>query len=183
MTYTNDVKEDSLIASEAQQSRLDIGAGLASEGTQLARLIAVTSAKCRAYLGTNQIVASGSFVKINLGSEDYDVGNDFDSTTNYQFDIPIAGYYLVTVSAREDAPADGNTVELSIFKNAAAISNTAHVVGAANIAHPTFADIIRLKRGDYIDMRLKHNAGVDKTVLAGSDVTFMAVHILSTDRV
>lgn len=44
---------------------------------------------------TDQIVSDAIETKIQLNTEVFDVGGNFDPTTNYRFTAPVAGYYQV----------------------------------------------------------------------------------------
>ena len=47
----------------------------------------------RAYKTSAQTISNGTFTKVSLQAESFDVTNAFDSTTNYRFQPTVAGYY------------------------------------------------------------------------------------------
>lgn len=48
----------------------------------------------RAYLSSDQTgITNQTFIKVQLGTESYDLGSCFDSSTNYRFTPTVAGYY------------------------------------------------------------------------------------------
>ena len=50
----------------------------------------------RAYRNTtNQAISDDSWTKVQLNAESFDIGGEFDSTTNYRFTATTTGYYLV----------------------------------------------------------------------------------------
>jgi len=54
-----------------------------------------TPIRCKAYLGTDQDnIANAEWVTVDLDTETFDTGSDFNTTT-HQYTTPVAGYYLV----------------------------------------------------------------------------------------
>ena len=49
--------------------------------------------------------------------ESYDVNENFDSTTNYRYTAPVAGYYLVCASIRFETWVDQTRVGACVYKN------------------------------------------------------------------
>lgn len=58
--------------------------------------------------------------KISFDTEDYDVGGDYDSATNYRFDAPFDGYYHfnLQVNITDAIGANANNVVMArLYKN------------------------------------------------------------------
>ena len=66
-----------------------------------------TPIRCKAYLGTDQDdIANATWVTVNLDTETFDTGSDFNTTT-HQYTTPVAGYYMVCGSVyMHDLTAD-----------------------------------------------------------------------------
>ena len=56
-----------------------------------------------------------TWVKVELNTEEFDVGNSFDSVTNYRFAPQIAGYYLLSFSVTSST-ANAATIAY-LYKN------------------------------------------------------------------
>jgi len=52
-----------------------------------------------AYMGSNQTTVATTWTKLNMNTEEYDVGSNYD-TTNYRFTAPVNGYYTFTVGVQ-----------------------------------------------------------------------------------
>ncbi len=74
----------------------------------------------RAYQSTAQSVPSASITKISLQTENYDLGADFDNTTNYQFTTPANGVYHFF--GRAESQASQTSMTLFLYKNGAEVA-------------------------------------------------------------
>lgn len=68
-----------------------------------------------AYPSSNQTLATATFTKIALQTEEFDTANAFDSTTNYRFQPAVPGYYVFYAGAALLTTPAG--MILSIYKN------------------------------------------------------------------
>lgn len=63
---------------------------------------------------------STTAAKVPINAEEFDTNNNFDSTTNYRYTVPVTGYYLVMGKVgNANATTQGRVV--SIYKNGATI--------------------------------------------------------------
>jgi len=68
-------------------------------GSDIDNQYITSDVRCRVYLGTNQNnIANTTFTKIQLDTEDYDTGSDFDNSSNYYFTAPVTGWYDIKAS-------------------------------------------------------------------------------------
>jgi hypothetical protein len=80
-----------------------------------------------AYQSSAQTLASGTYTKIQLQTEEFDTANCFDSTTNYRFTPTVAGYYQVNGALQ--LAITNTSILLIIYKNGASFK-----VGGVNSA-------------------------------------------------
>ena len=93
--------------------------------------------------------------KVELDSESYDIGGDFD-VGNYRYTAPVTGYYFVSAQIRfEDVIAD-KAYDLAIYVNGAAL--------------PTFKDLFSYRWAwgncspEHWDSRASYGRAVYRTV-------------------
>jgi len=135
------------------------------------------NAKARAYLGTSQIDA-GNLDKIELDTESYDPGNNFD-TANNKFVAPITGYYQINAMIRISTTIVGHAVGFNIEKNGTPIVGKYTQTPTDDGDRPSVSDCVYLEKDDEITLTLACPGGDHLTVTAGSSVTFLSIHLLS----
>lgn len=141
--------------------------------------------KFSASRSTNQTLgASSSFTKISWDTERYDSNSNYDNVTNYQYTIPVTGYYLINSSCIITAGAGTNTNFIySVFVNgaeAARGSFASSVVASSGLSLSVFLTGF-LTAGDTVDVRCYYENAVNAPIITGSGVNAFAAHLLSTD--
>lgn len=136
--------------------------------------------RARAYhSGAPQSIATLTFTKVALKSENYDTQNEFDNTTNYRFTATTAGYYSVVGNVTYLSSVADKTPSGLIYKNGAAVTqNYTHSSGTGAIGLPV-VEIIYLGVNDYLELWTWHNFGVNKTISNQSKATYLAIHKIS----
>jgi len=129
------------------------GALPAISGASLTNLpAAAATVACYAYTNS-QSLANTTSTKIQFSSEHFDVGNDFDSSTNYRFTAPSAGKYLVitSMSCADSQMTAGNHFQIELKKNGSLLLyqnwTTSTNMRAQNIA----SRILDLSTSDYLE--------------------------------
>lgn len=161
---------DSTTISAAQWGYL----GAATQG------IWTTTHKARAYVGTNQTIATATVTKLNLDTESYDPGADFDSTTDYDYTVPVTGYYLISAGVGyNNLTAVATRIQVAIYNGATSIS-VAEGYGAVGSYNGVFiCDVQSLTLNDVITLRTYHNSGSNETVIADPAKSFLSIHFIS----
>jgi hypothetical protein len=101
------------------------------------------------------ITASATPAKVQLATEEFDEGADFDATTNYRFTAPYAGIYSFTAQVTFTTPGDGNNIQGFLYKNGAAFTNTIvenFNVGGANTPTLNLSAVVKLAANDYVEL-------------------------------
>jgi len=130
---------------------------------------------------TNELtIPTGTWTKVTLDLEDFDVQNEFDSVTNYRFTAKKAGKYSISLWANWDgivSPAANNAYRVGLWKNDAydsqGISHASQVMAISAV----LVSIVSLAANDFLDMYAYHATGTNRYLYAG--FSFMAIHKLS----
>jgi hypothetical protein len=129
-----------------------------------------------AYLGTSQTVPLATISKILIDTEEFDIGNCFDTGTS-RFQPTVAGYYQVT---GEVTVFTGTGVLYpAIFKNGSnAKGGNTTTINAINCTANVTALIYMNGTTDYLELYVYQTAAVSHTVAAGASYTyFQAAYI------
>lgn len=137
-------------------------------------------AKARAERATTaQTITSGSWQKVQLNSEVYDIGGDYDPATNYRFVAPVSGYYMITGGVRMDDIGADKTMTCGIYvNNALAIPGQPALCLASGTFFSIVSSLYYVVSGQNVELWVYHDAGTDKTVVANYS-SHMSVHLLS----
>jgi len=139
-----------------------------------------TKSKASAYRSATQAIDHGTWTKVQLNNESYDVLSEFDSVTNYRFVASAAGYYMVfgqvTLSV---AMADAIRLITRIYKNGSYVLSTDKSTGKLEDVNQNISGILSLAANDYLELWFNQSSGVSKDILKESGDTFMTVHRLS----
>ena len=147
-----------------------------------AEMTRINFSLARAYLGTNQTgVASVVYTKVLLGTENYDIGNNFSS---YKYVCPVTGYYSVKASVYMVTVTGAVLSGLaSIRKNGVDAAQGTYVASAnGNTLIASVSSDLYCLAGEYLEL-FGYAATTGATTFsfgAGSDLTFMSVHLIST---
>ena len=113
-------------------------------------------------VSTASVTASSTPTKIQLASEIFDEGGDFDSTTNYRFTAPYAGIYHFDARVTLTTPGDGNLCIGYLYKNGSAFTeviNEGVNVGGVNSPNLMFGATVKLAANDYVEVYVSRSTG------------------------
>jgi len=146
-------------------------------GTVLTSASDITQNKGSAFfarLSANQTFSDAVFTKIALDTEEFDAENDFDATTNYRFQPTVAGYYLVTLTARIGSSGGSvSNAQVAIYKNGSLFAvpfDTADFYNSASDPNIGGSNLVYLNGStDYIEFYAYINtSGVDALLAGGN---------------
>jgi hypothetical protein len=83
-----------------------------------------------ARIGAAFAVSASTFTKVQFNTEDFDVDNEFDTTT-YRFTPTVAGYYQFNASAAVSSYV--TQMQLAFYKNGAVDKNCINVTGGGQV--------------------------------------------------
>ena len=152
------------------------GAQLTSNGAGAMPSMKGGNTAFRAFANSIQSVANNTATKVQFGSEVFDTGNFYDSTTNYRFLPTIQGYYSITSNFIFDtATWSGTLITFSIYKNGAAHSQAFYTSPASGYMGVFIGDLVYLNgSSDYVEIYIGQNSGSSKNSASGSIYTYFS---------
>lgn len=122
------------------------------------------------YRSTSQTITSGNIIKVEFDTEIVDRRAEYDKTTNHRWTCTVPGFYQVTGGVRIAA---FTTPDIFVYKNDSLERTvTASTNGDDSVL---ISYIVECAVGDYVDIRVRHSAGADRTVTGGSDWSYMTI--------
>lgn len=125
--------------------------------------------------GTQTGISNATATQIQLNAESYDPNGDFDSTTGYDYTVPVAGKYLVCGAIYFVGPGDGNLNRTMIYVDGSLVKQEWSRGGSANDIIPNISCILDLSASDSVELWVEHVKGSDLTVSTGADRTWMSI--------
>jgi hypothetical protein len=127
-----------------------------------------------AYIGTDQSVNTGTWTKLQLNAEIYDIQSEFDIATNYRFTAKTAGIWSFAAGANIADIADGKRLVLSLYKNGAEIARLADLyTGGTGYMTLTGSAQLKLSVNDYIELWVYHTHGAARWFGANPATEFL----------
>jgi hypothetical protein len=110
---------------------------------------------------------------VNYEDKIIDTHNAVTTGANWKFTAPVSGKYRITVSNETTGRSDtvGNLMSMRLHKNTTATSyvGLTYVQTTSSVAKvATGSDLIELKAGDYIDLRLEHSLSAGSVTLGSN---------------
>ena len=139
-----------------------------------------TTAKARAYRSGNIGAASAAWTKLALNAETYDPGSNFDSSTNYRFVAPVAGYYMILAQIYFLNSSTGSrrmVSEIRVNGTGKARFLDDNIAAGGDIEH-SGGSILYLAQNDYVEM-FYYVSGADVLIIGQEHLTALAVHLIS----
>lgn len=106
--------------------------------------------KFNVYRNAAWSTSAGSFAKVTFDTEVFDTNNNFDSTTNYRYTAPIAGFYQFNASCGV-LTNPGSFLIISLYKNGAEVTrgNQINCNAAAGV---TMNSMLQVSANDYFEI-------------------------------
>jgi hypothetical protein len=120
--------------------------------TMLGTNVAGNGPAFSAYQSVSQSIASGTNVKLQFQTEDFDTASAFDSTTNYRFQPTVAGYYQIN-GCYFVSSATNNVMACIIYKTGNIWCYGSQTVLSANVVISSASSILYLNgSSDYVEL-------------------------------
>jgi len=142
------------------------GALPAIDGSSLTNLPAASpTVACYAYTDS-QSLANTVSTKIQFSSEHFDVGTDFDSSTNYRFTAPSAGKYLVitSMSCADSEMTTDDHFQIELKKNGSSLLYQNWSTSTTMRVQNEAARILDLSADDYLEVFGYQSSGSTITI-------------------
>lgn len=132
----------------------------------------------KAYRSAAFIIAGGGgFAKMNLDGEVFDLGNDYDNTTNYRFNAPVDGLYFFNANLVVSNAGLSEQAIVAIYVNGALNAfNKSYGTSASDDPATCVSTLVQLSAGDYVEYYADATADVD--VDTGSESTFFMGYLV-----
>lgn len=143
-----------------------------------------TNAKARVYLTNRQTLSAQTWEKIELEGESFDPGSNFDAVTDYDFTVPVSGYYFVAGAIRWDDEGvnDNEPYCAAIYVNDDSVINKYDSPAGGGSLLQLIFTVMHLDKNDRVELRAKsYETGVDKDIYDGENLTWMAIHLISSN--
>ena len=128
-----------------------------------------------------QTMTATAHTKVGFDTETYDSNSNFDSTTNYRYVAPVAGYYHF--SANVTVTIDGGSNYFcSLYKNGSLYSQGTRLITTTGTAEHGFvvSNDLLLAANDYIEVFFWNGSGGNKALVNGLNTTYFSGHLIST---
>jgi len=138
-----------------------------------------TNVRFGVQLSSDYSPGNNNFNTVQFDTENYDDGNNFDNSTNYDFTAPVAGVYLFNCAARDINAADQDNLQILLLKNGATsipVNSNGH--SGSNAGAVSGSIQIKLAASDTIEFQAK-NADTNPS-WQSSGWTHFEGHLLST---
>jgi hypothetical protein len=155
----------------------NIGLKLTPKGTGV--LQGKLNCMARAYCSTAQSITSGAPRKVTLDTEVFDVGANFDSTTNYRFVAPVSGYYQVNAAVTYTNITGGEQVIIFIYKDGAEVASTkCYVPNTNDDPGASISDLVYCAASSYIELYTQCTSTKSLANSSSSTQNYMSVHLV-----
>jgi len=131
--------------------------------------------------GSHQSISGSTVTKVQLNGEIFDKGDNFDSTTNFEYIAPADGIYDVRASIGYENAPPGIEMHCRIHVNGY-VENygrlTNETASTTYDIEVTIFDTLELSEGDAVDLRAYHTNGSALDVVHSDQKTFLSIHLI-----
>ena len=130
----------------------------------------------RAYKNAAQTLTTNTNTRVDLDAESWDTGGNFDSTTNYDYVVPVSGKYLICGQVGYPSFSAGDVrCKCSIYVNNAIVFGSQDHSSFAALQFSAVAGVMDLTTADSVELWCWHTRGADSWLQTGSDATWMSI--------
>ena len=141
-----------------------------------------TTARARAYLNVAQDnIANGAWTPVDLDTESYDPGADFDVTT-HRYTTPRAGYYSIHGQASLSSLIGDKQYGVRIYNVTDAKTEAYQLITIGNLTDENrlgCSDIVYLGDARVIELQVYQNSGGALVDIGADDNTSLSIHLIS----
>lgn len=130
----------------------------------------------KGYLNTAQDnISSGSWVKVLLDAESYDIQNEFD-TANKKFTVTVAGYYLIIAMIMIGDFAVDKNFGINVYVNGGSVAYAYFTFAVVGNFSLYVSDVLSLAASDYVELYFySGDAGNSVDLSTGGNKTYMSI--------
>lgn len=129
---------------------------------------------CRVYISTDQSIPSNSAEKVEFDSEDFDIQNEFNTSTN-RFTVTKNGTYVIIISNNYKGTADQSLHDIRLRKNGADIFYRSLYSSGSGSFATVASSVVDLDASDYIELFVVQTTGITQDLRGGTLHTYMNI--------
>lgn len=141
-------------------------------------LMPSTDSRMAAYAGSEHTVADSSWEIVEIDTEDFDTGSDFNTGT-YLYTAPVSGYYLIMGQIAYKSPTADKVYYCGIQVNGVLQASGLAHAASGSVIHVSSVSIQYVPAGQTIGLWAYQNSGFVKTIDDGGWRTYLHIHLLS----
>jgi hypothetical protein len=127
--------------------------------------------------GVDQSIPTGAPTKVQWTTEDLDTLGTYDNATNFRVTPTKGGWYRARAQVTMSGMADGNFMQLSIYKNGTRHRTTNLYASAASSPSVQVDALVNANGStDYFEVFIEHNNGGAKNALGAVDSSWFEFH-------
>ena len=133
-----------------------------------------------AYPSAELSVASGASVKVVANVEKFDIGGNYDNSSNYRFTPNVAGKYFCYCSYTYNLSQTGIQLVAELRKNGTAVLSGNHEnAGNINFLTNVVLGVVEFNgSSDYLEMFTSTNSGATRTLATNSQRVYFGAYKL-----
>ncbi len=134
----------------------------------------------RVYLTSSYSITDFNYHVVNFNAIDYNVGNNFDLTTD-TFTCTYAGYYLISGMVTLNYLDDGEYMYVAIYRNTTILEagNSVHA-SLSSVTSAEIVDTLYLNIGDLIQLKVLHSHTPETNIfgLPSATWTYLSIGLI-----
>ena len=152
----------------------------ANDAYMKGRFDAMEASPARAYLSGVQSIPTGADTEVELDTEDFDIGDNFNTTT-YKYVVPTTGIYQINASVLLSELDDGKKIFVRIkVDSTTKLRAQSYSPGANLYPSAVISGKLNLTAGEEITMSVEHDNGGNLNTSADASLTFFDIALHST---
>lgn len=135
--------------------------------------------KARVFLTGPQSINTTTWTTVQFDTELYDPNGDFDHVTNYDYTIPVTGYYFINATIKLSVNVASQRFNIRLRKNGSStlINNSVHTSATYSVS-AVMVDVIYLTAGDILIVQCAQYTGSSQNLGTGTAQTYFVIYNL-----
>ncbi len=122
-----------------------------------------------------QSIGNNTNVKVECGTVEYDINDEYDESVNYRFTADEDGKYFISVAAFFIVLGDQKLYKVMIYKNGGQVAVTLENSSGAGSESTFQSTIVELDATDYLEFWVRQASGATKNIGGESATTWFKI--------